>query len=156
MYFPQEGLAFLVCAITYVHGGAQSSVSVMTSHTQCHCVTWPICWDMPFVLATVHICKFFGVLSNNTKWMYMLKIFSGKETSYISHKCELSPNCLPNVSLRRDLNVSQQQQQLWTWLAVVFCLEFKFQSIYRAIFLINSPCAEIYPQKGCFNMVAGH
>jgi len=75
----------------------------------------------------------------------MPKILLAEETWYISQKCEISVNCLPNVSLRRDLNVAHQPQQLLTWLVAVFCLEFEYKSIYRAIILINALNVEIDP-----------
>ena len=38
-------------------------------------------------------------------------MFFSEGTYYISRKCGISPNCLPNVSLQRDLNITHQPQK---------------------------------------------
>lgn len=74
---------------------------------------------------------------------------------YLIQKSEIRPICLPNVSFQTDLNAEPQPQHLWAQLIEVFCLEFKFKSIYRTKILITVLYTKIDPQNTCFNMIRG-
>jgi len=139
----------------FVNGGAQSSVSVMTSDMLWHSITGPIPWDIEFVLSTSPIQYMFCNEFNDIKWMNSLREFSMELLYLLFQKCETSLFSLPNVAVWRDWIISFQPHHVWTWFAGGLYLEFKFQSIYGSRNFICGPCAEITSKIGTLTWLMG-